>query len=60
MDPDAALERLRELSGDLDGYAVGDLDGVAYEMAEAFQALDEWLTSVGFRPRAWVDGQEDH
>lgn len=60
MDPDAALEQLRELSSDLDGYAVGDLDGVAYEMAELFRALDGWLASGGFRPRAWTDGREDY
>ena len=26
----------------------------AVELAEAFQALDEWLTKGGFKPRTWA------
>lgn len=53
MDVNETLLRLRELSrmflseeGDF------DTDDVV-EMAESFQALDEWLLKQGFLPRDW-------
>jgi hypothetical protein len=53
MDPNELLRRLRELAGDVDGYAVGDLDGVAREMADLFQDLDAWILRGGFLPKDW-------
>ena len=54
MDPDETLARLRGLVSDVDSYAAGDLDGVAFEMADLFRGLDEWLTNKGYPPRAWM------
>jgi hypothetical protein len=53
MDPNKALTTIREvIAGILDGSGaceVHELD----EMAESFQALDEWITKGGFLPEAW-------
>jgi hypothetical protein len=60
MDPNAALERLRTLAIE----ALKEDDALdphlavlairAIEMAEKFQALDEWITKGGFPPDDWV------
>lgn len=53
MDPNAALDLLREWAekriadGDVDG-APNDLDA-----AEALVSLDRWMESGGFLPRRW-------
>lgn len=54
MDPNEALRRVREhithiLNDD------GDCD--VTELAEAFDALDGWLTRGGFLPAAWEIGR---
>jgi hypothetical protein len=56
MDPNEALKQLREKAAyALDGnWAVGDMNAVAIDLAEQFQALDEWLRSGGFLPGAWA------
>lgn len=54
MDPNAALERLRELvvaTADENNNAVKV--HLADEMAELFEALDYWLTRGGFLPSQW-------
>ncbi len=45
MDPDANLRELRDLARTGD-----DPD----RMAELFIALDDWLTSGGFKPADWA------
>lgn len=60
MDPDAALNRLRELSGEVDGLpepSGGDggpnsLD-LLVEMDGVVQDLDGWLRGGGFLPSEW-------
>lgn len=60
MDPDAALERLRELAAEI----IGRTDGESYdyveitadlgdELAETFEGLDEWIKKGGFLPKDW-------
>jgi hypothetical protein len=60
MDPDAALERLRELASEI----TGRTDGESYdymeitadlgnELAETFENLDEWIKKGGFLPKEW-------
>jgi hypothetical protein len=59
MDPNATLAEIRRLAAAaLSGeYAIGDMDGVATELAEYVTALDEWVATGGFLPDAWR--QED-
>jgi hypothetical protein len=45
MDPDAALERIREL--------INDGDSADIELVHAFQDLDDWLCKGGFLPKDW-------
>ena len=47
MDPDETLRRLRELVKETTEEPDNDL---ANEFADAFQALDEWLSKGGFSP----------
>ena len=59
MDPKEALKKLRELAklaiavrdGNEPEYNLPD---IATEMAEYFQALDEWIMSGGFLPKDWT------
>ena len=58
MDPNEALERMRaavrwELDRDGTRPAHEIIEN-AGEMADAFEALDDWLTRDGFPPAAWV------
>ena len=57
MDPDVALANARQAATEifeaLDTGDVQSLDTSASNLAESFQALDEWLTSGGFLPDAW-------
>ncbi len=48
MDPNTTLARLRELAA-----AADDVEEAA-ELAEAFHALDEWLSRGGFLPADWA------
>lgn len=53
MDPNAALERLRELAkAAFEGDGPPDAQH-AIEFAEQFQALDEWIVKSGFLPSDW-------
>lgn len=55
MDPTATLNRLRELAAIVVG---SDDDATAsYELADAFQNLDEWLSNGGFLPDSWKSQQ---
>lgn len=57
MDPDATLSLLRELTVDLEahGFDGTRLDPVdtALQLSALVRALDGWLSSGGFLPRAW-------
>lgn len=58
MDPNETLKILRELSA----YALApepwddsiDAGETAIQLAEHFQALDEWIQRGGFLPAGWV------
>lgn len=50
MDPDVALERIRELAVEVAAWS-GDDD--VLELIEAVQGLDGWLSRGGFLPAAW-------
>jgi len=58
MDPEETLKRARWLAERIQ--RVRDADSVetldeddAFDLAEAFQALDEWLKNGGFPPAEW-------
>ena len=64
MDPNQTLKNLRSLveavNADLDdsrNLAATDLVCCAHELAQYFEALDQWITSGGFLPQAW---EADH
>lgn len=50
MDPDAALEELRDLAA---AYMLQDENQELEEFAISFTALDRWLTRGGFLPNDW-------
>lgn len=69
MDPDAAVQRLRELSAQVDMFTIPEPDEadagklqralveismLAEEMAVTFDGLDGWMTSNGFPPARWA------
>lgn len=59
MDPDAALARcLAALAAFRKAQDEGDADDLLVatgtELADAFEALDGWLSGGGFRPRRWA------
>jgi hypothetical protein len=56
MDPNAALEAMRDAFASLGRRLVGDPDHVddLLTIAEHAQALDEWLSAGGFLPAAWA------
>ncbi len=53
MDPDAALEAIRELRAEL--FANGEPydPATVRALAEHVDALDSWLAGGGFAPAAW-------
>ncbi len=51
MDPNETLERLRELAAII--VRSDDDATAAYELADAVQNLDQWLSNGGFLPQAW-------
>lgn len=64
MDPNAALERIREItrgyndpdSEDFNAVpGVDDLVDYAQQLTELVDGLDEWLTKGGFVPEAWEE-----
>ena len=59
MDPDACLAKMRKLVAKMiadydDPNSNGIDQDEANELADKFAALDLWLCSQGFPPRAWV------
>jgi hypothetical protein len=55
MDPNTTLEDLRLLASRWDEWGHIGLDPMSSmdQFAELFFALDDWLTSGGFRPDDW-------
>jgi hypothetical protein len=57
MDPNEALKNARHAGLDLrrerDGGNCEDIHTAADDLAEAFEALDGWLSKGGFLPDAW-------
>ena len=59
MDPNAALANLRDATGLASALADGDpvdytAEQILADLAEAAEALDEWLSKGGFLPSAWA------
>lgn len=64
MDPNAALARARtalskhrdlmEKSEQEEYVDTGDLLNICEDLAQAFGALDEWLSGGGFKPHDWA------
>jgi hypothetical protein len=58
MDPDVALDELRELAEQLRDLgpeqALDDLGDIS-RMVELFNGLDGWLSKGGFLPAAWTN-----
>ena len=52
VDPNIALDKLREYAASCLQEATG-ATGEALQMAEAFEALDQWLSNGGFLPYEW-------
>lgn len=54
MDPDILLSDIRELVSDIIAANYGeneiDVESAAYELAEKFDDLDEWMSSNGLNP----------
>lgn len=54
MDPDAALATLREQAKQAEWlHSREEVMAALGDMAEQFEALDQWLTKGGFLPEAW-------
>lgn len=55
MDPDAALQRIRDLIAEINDEAEGSLRylNLVSDLADAVQDLDEWLAKGGYLPAAW-------
>lgn len=62
MDPNEALDRLRQLVADMNAIDAsgedpdesGEYRRIASEATDAFGGLDHWLSRGGYLPRAWV------
>ena len=54
MDPDQALKNARAaLARVREAKESREVSEAADELADAFEALDGWLTSAGFAPKDW-------
>lgn len=62
MDPNMTLHELRELCGEALAAAEGEPTRLtALDIAEKFDALDQWMSRGGFAPSAWAHPEmEDH
>jgi len=57
MDPNATLERLRELVAEVAKAESNEHKAdIADEMSDLIEGLDNWFCRGGFRPRAWCYG----
>lgn len=53
MDPNAALERLRDALRTMDSYSEDVWPDDVMEVVESARALDDWLSRGGFLPTDW-------
>lgn len=61
MDPNMTLHELRELCGEALAESGNKRADLVDEIAERFDALDQWLSRGGFVPSAWAHPEaEDH
>jgi hypothetical protein len=65
MDPNAALENARNAAREFirgidKEHPTEDILDNANTLAEAFQALDQWITRGGFLPSAWDESWQDN
>lgn len=66
MDPEAAYQKAMDAlarirAAESEGWsssAEAEKEAAADDLAEGFEALDEWLTKGGYLPRAWGTLQE--
>lgn len=55
MDPNATLQEIRELVGEIELATDEEREAeLASALAEQVRALDEWLSSGGFKPADWA------
>jgi len=59
VDPDAALANMRELVEQVHNDGWVDPGSIEEQMAEQFQALDDWLSKSGFLPAEWQRHRSD-
>ena len=53
MDPDEALKRAREAAQRYKRNIPRDPPVAADDLADAFEAIDSWLSNGGFLPQDW-------
>jgi len=59
MDPNIALDKLREMCAEATQSEEGELLGInIFDVTEAFEALDQWLSNGGFLPSEWQDARK--
>jgi len=59
VDPNIALDKLRELCREALSLDFSrDGDEAACDIAEKFEALDQWLSNGGFLPYEWQDARK--
>lgn len=54
MDPNAALQNIREMVSATLANADESTSEWLLELCESVDALDEWISNGGFLPAAWV------
>lgn len=65
MDPNATLAEARQAVADVRAHQDDETDDTvcsaldAIRVAEAFEALDEWLSKGGFLPEAWAGSRPE-
>lgn len=59
MDPNKALEDIRDIIGQMDDATSGMMEGLGDALANAFEALDDWLSMGGFPPEQWKTSPSD-
>lgn len=60
MDPNDALELIREALDRLRDPEESDWNDAAITLAELVEALDEWLSKGGFMPAPWQESRPGH
>lgn len=60
MDPDQALENIRELAHTVQGPSLSHetVSSLAFELGLAIEVLDAWLTQGGYLPQPWAQTED--